>query len=690
MKKLKNLKGKILSFTLALAMIVSVFAGGNVFEVKAEGSNTYAPYYDTEQNEVCGAPSIGTRISPADVFSAENLQADERLEWVVYYTEEGARNKSEFPGLAYLIFDNQTTAASGLGTLNEKYEWIVTNVYFEENVIGDFNKRLVVEGYSVESPTIISPTVSFDWNGLSAFTIGESVPNVEDVLVSVTGESIKDTFMLGLQIKATQEHVKAGYITDSMYSNAKGGWISAKDYSSNYKISETDVYGYAFELQTEDIQDTYRVLALVDNADIKNNINVIADGVVVDMAYAYSCYYLCDFAMVYLNLGTGADIEEAINPSTQEPVTPPADDDKDPVTPGSGSGEIVFTDATADAILSASEIIVNAKCEKVWETTESDPYAYPVCVITNEDGSKEYELTNSDDAEAYIRIDFTYTMQDGTKLIWLENYTDATHPNSMYDVGYPIVLKDANGNIYVKQFSQGMPEGSFDETIGVVPKEIYDGYMDWLINKLKGEVSDTTTNDHKGQLSNESDVKTKVELTKEEKAAIEEGEELEIVLVFNDAGTKADNEEKKAIEKELGANKLGTFLDIDLIKKIGSTEVEVSETTGLISITFEMPEALKNTDKNVVRTYKIMRYHDGKVDILDANYDEKTGFLTFETDKFSTYAVVYSDAKANTTTNTATTVPQTGDTSNTVLYVAMLCLAMCAVTVVLRKQRLQK
>ena len=554
MKRFRKTKERVLGFALALIMVVSVFTSANMYEVKAEESNAYAPYYDTEQNEVCGAPSIGTRISPTDVFSAENLQVDERLEWVVYYTEEGARNKSEFPGLAYLIFDNQATAASGLGTLNEKYEWIVTNVYFEENVIGDFNKRLVVEGYSVESPTIISPTVSFNWNGLSAFTIGESVPNVEDALVSVTGESIEDTFMLGLQIKATMQHVEAGYITESMYSDAEGGWISANNYSSDYKINKTDVYGYAFELQADDVLDTYHILALNENADIKNNINVTTDGIVVDMAYVYSCYSLCDFAMVYLNLGTGADIEEAINPNTQEPVTPPTTDDKDE----------------------------------------------PVIPPTTDDKDEPVTPPTTDDKDE------------------------------------PVTLP--------------------------------------------------TSNDHKAQLENKTDVKTKIELTEDEKSAIASGEELEVVLVFTDAGTKVDNDEKKAIEKQLGDNSLGVFLDIELIKKIGSTEVEVSETTGLITITFEMPEELKNKDASVDRTYKVMRYHDGKVDVLDAKYDSKTGKLSFETDKFSTYAIVYSDAKTNSTT-TSTPAPQTGDATNTVVYIALLGLALCSVVFVLRKQR---
>ena len=64
--------------------------------------------------------------------------------------------------------------------------------------------------------------------------------------------------------------------------------------------------------------------------------------------------------------------------------------------------------------------------------------------------------------------------------------------------------------------------------------------------------------------------------------------------------------------KELGDKKVGTFLEIDLTKRIGDYETKVSETTGA-------------------------------VEILDATYDEATGTITFETDKFSTYAVVYED-----------------------------------------------
>ena len=40
----------------------------------------------------------------------------------------------------------------------------------------------------------------------------------------------------------------------------------------------------------------------------------------------------------------------------------------------------------------------------------------------------------------------------------------------------------------------------------------------------------------------------------------------------------------------------------------------------------------------------MLRIHDGDVDILDAAYDKTTNKLTFKTDKFSTYAIIYIDS----------------------------------------------
>lgn len=186
-------------------------------------------------------------------------------------------------------------------------------------------------------------------------------------------------------------------------------------------------------------------------------------------------------------------------------------------------------------------------------------------------------------------------------------------------------------------------------------------------------------NDYSAKLENESDVASKIELTDAEKEAIANGEKLEVVLSFKDAGTTATTEEQKAIEKELGNKKIGTFLEIDLSKKVGTIETAVSETTGLIAVTFELPKELVNTNDKVDRTYSVMRYHDGKVDILDAKYNAEKGTITFETDKFSTYAVVYEDTAVE-------TVPKTGDTTNIAMYVMLLVGGAGLILVASKKQ----
>lgn len=191
-------------------------------------------------------------------------------------------------------------------------------------------------------------------------------------------------------------------------------------------------------------------------------------------------------------------------------------------------------------------------------------------------------------------------------------------------------------------------------------------------------VTEEEEHDFAAKLENESEVADKIQLTEEEKTAVAGGEELEVVLGFEDAGATATTEEQKAIEKELSGKKIGTFLEIDLTKKIGTYEGKVSETTGAVAITFALPKELVNTNDKVTRIYNVMRYHDGKVDVLDAKFDAEKGTITFETDKFSTYAVVYED--------TLIQVPATGDTTNVAMYVLLFALGAGVLVVNSRKQ----
>ncbi|MDO5402421.1 MAG: hypothetical protein Q4F11_03190, partial [Eubacteriales bacterium] len=86
------------------------------------------------------------------------------------------------------------------------------------------------------------------------------------------------------------------------------------------------------------------------------------------------------------------------------------------------------------------------------------------------------------------------------------------------------------------------------------------------------------------------------------------------------------------------------YIDIALFKKIGSFESAVTETKKELLISVELPQELVNTDSSVNRVYKVVRIHNGEAAILDTAYDASTNKLTFKTDKFSTYAIVYSDS----------------------------------------------
>ncbi len=65
--------------------------------------------------------------------------------------------------------------------------------------------------------------------------------------------------------------------------------------------------------------------------------------------------------------------------------------------------------------------------------------------------------------------------------------------------------------------------------------------------------------------------------------------------------------------------------------------------TATDKISLRLPESLVSKDRFILRKYKVIRLHDGKVDSLDAEFDKETNILKFVTDRFSTYAIAYTD-----------------------------------------------
>ena len=146
-------------------------------------------------------------------------------------------------------------------------------------------------------------------------------------------------------------------------------------------------------------------------------------------------------------------------------------------------------------------------------------------------------------------------------------------------------------------------------------------------------------------------------LTDEEKEILESGGLAEFTLAVSSADEDVSGEDleiakafiaQESIIEEYGELTIGLCLDISLCLTITDSEGEsaarsVSDTGTDYTITVTLPDELINTDENTQRTYYVIQIHDGKAQILEADYDAENGTITFEADKFSTYVVAYRD-----------------------------------------------
>lgn len=132
--------------------------------------------------------------------------------------------------------------------------------------------------------------------------------------------------------------------------------------------------------------------------------------------------------------------------------------------------------------------------------------------------------------------------------------------------------------------------------------------------------------------------------TTEETKRIVGGENAKIYLQVTDI-SNAVSAGEKSLAKAKAAGVFGgeaalTYIDISLFKQIGTdTAQKITKPGCMISVTITIPENIRANG----RVFKIVRVHDGAAEIISGDYDTAAGAFTFETDKFSTYAIAYHD-----------------------------------------------
>ena len=178
------------------------------------------------------------------------------------------------------------------------------------------------------------------------------------------------------------------------------------------------------------------------------------------------------------------------------------------------------------------------------------------------------------------------------------------------------------------------------------------------------------------------EVVEKVPFTKEEQAQIEMGAELTITLEVKDITESVSAEDKAKVEaevKEIKDQKIGMYLDVNMFKQVGdNAAVKIPELNGKVKIQITVPEDLLVKDPTKNREYDIIRIHDGVTKVLDTVFDVETGTLVFETDHFSTYALVYKDVAK---------IPQTGDDTSSLVWLMLLVMGGCAITFGLKTKK---
>lgn len=294
----------------------------------------------------------------------------------------------------------------------------------------------------------------------------------------------------------------------------------------------------------------------------------------------------------------------------------------------------------------------------------------------------------------------TVVIKDGDRIIPSTEYT-VEYSDNIEPGKAKVTIKDVDGGNYIIK--------TIETTFNIIDPGIVEVIEPETPNANEADFAETP-----------SEVISKIELTDDDKEAQENGKNIFVFLEVEDISETVPSVDKKLVEdiigtslKELGIandnsdNKnnsanaklnVGMYLDISLFKQVeGESKVKISETSGAIKIAFEIPTVLRKDG----RSFYIVKVHDGVASLITPIQSGNT--LTFETDQFSTYALVYMDKTdapkadvpetkvdtpkaATTPTNTAKS-PATGDKSNVgLIIILMVASAITALYLTFRKK----
>lgn len=209
--------------------------------------------------------------------------------------------------------------------------------------------------------------------------------------------------------------------------------------------------------------------------------------------------------------------------------------------------------------------------------------------------------------------------------------------------------------------SEEIPVGETEITVTAIDHAGNQSVKTRTVTKEPGTVSKDVEKDEKApdtDLSASAEELAEAILTEEERQKVENGTDIKFILDVKDAAETVSGGDREAVQAAVSEGGsasgfvVGQYLDISLLKVVGTERSLISQTEKALTIVIKVPESLKSADAANPRTFAVVRVYNGVAETL-TDLDENADTITIATDRFASYAIVYKEAGAGTASDPA-------------------------------------
>ena len=135
-------------------------------------------------------------------------------------------------------------------------------------------------------------------------------------------------------------------------------------------------------------------------------------------------------------------------------------------------------------------------------------------------------------------------------------------------------------------------------------------------------------------------------VTEDDLKQLEAGEKLTVILEVSDGSDTVTDEQVDLAEKAADNKNLeiAVYYEIDLFKKIGTSETRITSTNEPVYITLEIPAEFRKSN----RQFSLISIRDSEAAIVLEDRDSDPATITVATDHFSPYVLAFKDVKPST------------------------------------------